>query len=83
MEDIEIQTMESDIEAIKAGGEYIETNQPMSEASEFQQTSDVQNGQIVGENQNNKKITILILSVLVAALGIGFIAYYLALKIIK
>ncbi len=65
--DIEIRTMNSDIKSIKESGGDMTLIQPV---------------QSTNETKNNFKIIILIIGVLAAALGIGFIAYYLTSKLL-
>ncbi len=65
--DIEIRTMDSDIKSIKESGGDMTLIQPVQPAD---------------ETKNNSKIIILIIGILAAALGLGFLAYYLTSRLL-
>lgn len=71
--DIEIRTMKSDIEAIKAGGGDVVLMQNQEQTALSDETS---------ESSSLKTIFFFIAIILTVA-GIGFLAYYLSLKLLK
>ncbi|MEK7658202.1 MAG: hypothetical protein AAB366_03405 [Patescibacteria group bacterium] len=66
-DNIEIRTMASDIKSIKESGGDLTLIQPV---------------QSVNETKNNSKIIILTIGILIATLGLGFLAYYLTSKLL-
>lgn len=66
-DNIEIRTMASDIKSIKESGGDLTL---------------IQSVQPADETKNNFKIIVLVIGILTASLGVGFLAYYLVSKLL-